>query len=57
MNDDFDDYENNNPYSRRSEYLDKKREKRMTRAIKTKDIHSLLETEDDEWDDDYRDRS
>jgi|SanBayMetagenome_1026888.scaffolds.fasta_scaffold67662_2 hypothetical protein len=56
MNDDFDDYENNNPYSRRSEYLDKKREKRMARAIKTKDVYSLLENEDDEWDDDDRGR-
>lgn len=51
-NDDDFEYEFN-PYGRKSEYLEKKRAKRMQRAMKTKDVDSLLEQNDDY--DDYDD--
>jgi hypothetical protein len=43
--DDF-EYEYN-PYGRKSEYLEKKRAKRMQRAMKTRDVDGLLEQNDD----------
>jgi hypothetical protein len=43
-----------NPYGRKSEYLEKKRAKRMQRAMKTRDVDGLLEQNDD-YDDDYVD--
>jgi len=36
-----------------SEYLLKRKEKRVERALKTKDISSLIEDEDFDYDDDY----
>jgi hypothetical protein len=50
-NDDDMDYQFS-PYSRKSEYLEKKRAKRMQRAMKTRDVDGLLEQNDD-YDDDY----
>lgn len=43
------------PYGRKSEYLEKKRAKRMQRAMKTRDIDGLLEQNDD-YDDDVEDK-
>ena len=40
------------PYNRKSEYLEKKRAKRLQRAMKTRDIDGLLEQNDDYDDDD-----
>lgn len=44
--DDEQDYEFN-PYGRRSEYLEKKRAKRLSRAMRTRDIEGMLEQYDD----------
>lgn len=41
-----------NPYGRKSEYLEKKRAKRLQRALKTRDVDAMLEQNDD-YDDDY----
>jgi len=41
------------PYERKSEYLEKKRSKRMRRALKTKDIDMLLQQNDDYDDNEY----
>lgn len=55
--DDDMDYEFS-PYGRKSEYLEKKRAKRLQRAMKTKDIEGMLEQNDDYDDDDkYEDRN
>lgn len=43
------------PYGRKSEYLEKKRAKRMQRAMKTRDVDGLLEQNDD-YDDDFEDK-
>lgn len=48
--DDYDEYDYN-PYGRKSEYLEKKRAKRMQKALKTRDVAGLLEQNDD-YDDD-----
>jgi hypothetical protein len=45
--DDYNDGASYNPYSRRSEYLEKKRKKRMQKALRIKDIDSLLQQNDD----------
>lgn len=44
-------YEEEDQYDNRSRYLEKKNEKRIERALKTRDISSL--TEEDEDEDDY----
>ena len=50
--DDDEDYYSNNPKS----FVDKRKEKRVERALRTKDISALTEDEDD-WDDyEYEDR-
>lgn len=51
----FDDHDefDYNPYGRKSEYLDKKRAKRIQKALKTRDIDGLLEQNDDYEDDRY----
>jgi hypothetical protein len=51
--DDEEDYFSNNPKN----FVDKRKEKRVERALRTKDISALVEDEDDDWDDyDYEDR-
>ena len=40
--DDYDEFDYR-PYGRKSEYLDRKRAKRMERAMRTKDIDGMLE--------------
>ena len=47
------DYEYS-PYGRKSEYLEKKRNKRMQKALRTRDVNSLLEQNDDYDDEDDR---
>jgi hypothetical protein len=44
-------YEDEESYDTRSNYADKRKEKRVQRALKTKNIRDLIE-EDDEYDDD-----
>lgn len=51
--DDDMDYEFS-PYGRKSEYLEKKRAKRLQRALKTRDVDAMLEQNDD-YEDDYVD--
>ena len=50
--DDYGDGPSYNPYARKSEYLDKKRKKRMQKALRIKDVDSLLQQNDDYTDDD-----
>ena len=46
-------YEEEDQYDNRSRYLEKKNEKRIERALKTRDISSLTEEdEDDYWEED-----
>jgi hypothetical protein len=49
--DDYDEFDYR-PYGRKSEYLDRKRAKRMERAMRTKDIDGMLEQNDDYDDED-----
>ena len=44
-------YEEEDQYDNRSRYLEKKNEKRVERALKTRDISALIEEDEDE--DDY----
>ena len=44
-------YEEDDQYDNRSRYLEKKNEKRVERALKTRDISALIEEDEDE--DDY----
>lgn len=50
--DDFGDGPSFNPYAHKSNYLEKKRNKRMQKALRIKDIDSLLQQNDDYDDDD-----
>jgi hypothetical protein len=46
-------YEDEDQYDNRSHYLEKKQQKRVERALKTKDISSLVDEDDmtdEEWD-------
>ena len=52
--DDYYDEYDFSPYGRKSEYLEKKRAKRMQKALKTRDVDGLLEQNDDYDDEDYR---
>jgi hypothetical protein len=46
-------YEEEDQYDNRSRYIEKKNEKRIERALKTRDISSLTEEdEDDYWEED-----
>lgn len=48
-------YEEEDNYDNRSYYLEKKKQKRMEKALKTKDISGLLEEdEDDYYEDDWK---
>lgn len=49
--DDHDEFDHR-PYGRKSEYLDRKRAKRMERAMRTKDVDGMLEQNDDYDDED-----
>lgn len=49
--DDYDEFDYR-PYGRKSEYLDRKRAKRMERAMRTKDVDGMLEQNDDYDDED-----
>lgn len=50
--DDDEDYYSNNPKT----FVDKRKEKRVERALRTKDITALTEDEEDMWEDyDYGD--
>lgn len=42
-------YEEEDNYDNRSYYLEKKKNKRIERAIKTKDISTLIEEEEEEF--------
>lgn len=50
--DDYVDGPSYNPYARKSEYLEKRRNKRIQKALRIKDIDSLLQQNDD-YDDEY----
>ena len=48
-------YEEEDNYDNRSYYLEKKKQKRLEKALKTKDISGLLEEdEDDYYEDDWK---
>lgn len=47
FNDEYDDYYNNPIKS----YVEKKKSKRIARALKTKDVNALLESEDYDFED------
>jgi hypothetical protein len=48
-------YEEEDNYDNRSYYLEKKKQKRIEKALKTKDISGLLEEdEDDYYEDDWK---
>ena len=51
------DEEEQQAYNTASNYLERRKEKRVERALRTKDVSALTE-EDDDWDDayDYEDR-
>lgn len=53
--DDYDEFDYR-PYGRKSEYLDRKRAKRMERAMRTKDVDGMLEQNDDYDDEDQHPR-
>lgn len=41
-------YEDEENYDNRSNYVEKRKERRVQRALKTKNIHELIEDDDDE---------
>jgi hypothetical protein len=43
----YDDYEDHDYYGPKSDYLNKKKNKRIARALKTRDVDSLLKNNDD----------
>jgi len=47
-------YDEEEDYYNPKNLVDKHKEKRVERALRTKDISALVEDEDDGWDDDYQ---
>jgi len=45
-------YEEEDNYDNRSYYLEKKKQKRLEKALKTKDISGLLEEDEDDYHED-----